>query len=203
MFAAEQAPVYAPELHLVAAVNEVPAADISGYAKIAEDQGMTPIQSAAFTAILISQSRAHPDLDMDLYRRGSVKQNWDVLGSCKDLDGRNRAVMQIKPEELKPSTHEATLKLQSLLQAMAVPKRKADAPMLVIYAGKDEYINPAWTKKATEDACHMGTKIEADFQADKSHGTFDGSRALDWLHDRMQGKPLTKSCVADAAAGKG
>lgn len=192
--AAEQAPVYAPELHLFGAVNEVPAADISGYAQIAEDEAMTPVQSAAYTAVLITQGRAHPDLDMDQYFRGSVKTNLEALGSCRELDARNRAVLQIKPDELKPSTHEATLKLQGLLQAMAVPKRKADAPMLVIYAGKDEYINAAWTKKAIEDACKLGTKIEVDLQEDKSHGTFDGSHVLDWLHDRLREKPLDKSC---------
>ena len=192
--AAEQASVYAPELHLAGAVNAVPAANISGYAQLAEDEAMTPVQSAAYTAVLITQGRAHPDFDMDHYLRGSVKTNLDALGSCKDLEARNRAVLQIKPDELKPSTHEATLKLQSLLQAMAVPQRKADAPMLVIYAGKDEYINAAWTKKAIEDACKLGTRIVADFQEDKSHGTFDGSHILDWLHDRLAGKPLDKSC---------
>jgi pimeloyl-ACP methyl ester carboxylesterase len=194
--AAEQAPAYAPELHLVAAVNAVPAANISGYPAMAEGESMTLVQSAAYTAILITQSRAHPDLDMDQYRRGSVTTNWDALGQCfgPRLEERNRAVQAIKPAELKPATHEATLKLQGLLEAMAVPQRKADAPMLVIYAGKDEYINAEWTKKAIEDACKLGTKIEADFEADKSHGTFDGSHILDWLHDRMEGKPLAKSC---------
>jgi pimeloyl-ACP methyl ester carboxylesterase len=194
--AAEQAPVYAPELNLVAAAHAVPAADIAGYAEMAEAESMTPFQSAAYTAILITQSRAHPDLNMDDYRRGSVATNWDALGQCfgPRLEERNRAVMAIKPDELKPSTHEATLKLHGLLEAMAVPKRKADAPMLVVYAGKDEYINPVWTKKAIEDACKLGSRIESDFQEDKSHGTFDGSHMLDWLHDRLDGKPLTKSC---------
>lgn len=195
--AAEQAPVYAPELRLVAAVNAVPAADIAGYAKLAEDEAMTPIQAAAYSAILITQSRAHPDLDMDLYRRGSVKANWDALGQCYGprLEERNEAVKQIKPEEMKPATPAATRKLEGLLEAMAVPQRKADAPMLVIYAGKDEYIQAAWTRKAIEDACRMGSKIDVDFQPDKSHGTFDGSRMLDWLRDRMDGKPLAKSCT--------
>lgn len=194
--AAEQAPLYAPELHLVAAANAVPAADIAGYPQMAENESMTPLQSAAYTAILITQSRAHPDLDMDQYRRGSVATNWDALGQCfgPRLEERNRAVQAIKPEELKPSTHQATLKLQGLLEAMAVPQRKADAPMLVVYVGKDEYINPAWTKKAIEGACKLGTKIDIDFQEDKSHGTFDGSHILDWLHDRLDGKPIAKSC---------
>lgn len=194
--AAEQASAYAPELHLVAAVNAVPAADIAGYPQMAEDESMTPLQSAAYTAMLITQSRAHPDLDMDLYRRGSVATNWDALGQCfgPRLEERNRAVLAIKPEELKPATHAATLKLQGLLEAMAVPQRKANAPMLVIYAGKDEYINAAWTKKAIERACKLGTKIDADLQEDKSHGTFDGSHIFDWLRDRLDGKPLAKSC---------
>jgi pimeloyl-ACP methyl ester carboxylesterase len=194
--AAEQAPVYAPELDLVAAVNAVPAAEISGYPEMAEAEAMTPMQSAAYTALLITQARAHPDLDMDLYRRGSVKKNWDALGQCYGprLEERNRAVREIKSDELKPATHAATLKLRDLLEEMAVPKRKADAPMLVIYAGKDEYINPKWTKRAIEDACRLGTKIDVDYEADKSHGTFDQSHILGWLRDRLDGKPIRNDC---------
>lgn len=194
--AAEQAPVYAPEMHLVAAVNAVPAANISGYPQMAEDEAMTPFQSAAYTALLIAQGRAHPDFDLDLYRRGSVKANAEALVQCKGpgLEDRNRAVAQIKPAELKPATHAATLALKARLEDMAVAKRKADAPMLVIYAGKDEYIKPEWTKKAIEDACKLGTKIEVDFEADKTHGTFDYSHILPWLQDRIDGKPLKNSC---------
>ena len=194
--AAEEASVYAPELHLIAAVNAVPAANISGYAQMAEDEVMTPFQSAAYTALLISQGRAHPDLDLDLYRRGSVKANAEALIQCKGpgLEDRKRAVMQIKPEELKPATHAATLALKARLDEMGVAKRKSDVPMLVIYAGKDEYIKPEWTKKTIEDACRLGTKIEVDFEAEKSHGTFDHSNILPWLQDRIEGKPLKNSC---------
>ncbi|MFT3789953.1 MAG: lipase family protein [Rudaea sp.] len=192
--AAEQAPVYAPELRLLGAVNIVPAANVSGYAQMAEDEAMTPEQSAAYVAVLITQAWVHPDFDVEQYRRGSVKTNWDVLGSCKDPAGRTAAVLQLKPDELKPATHEAMLKLQANLQALAVPQRKTDVPMLVIYAGQDEYIDPASTKQAIEDACKLGTKIDVDFQADKSHGTVDASHVLDWLRDRLEEKPLPKSC---------
>lgn len=194
--AAEQAPIYAPELDLVAAVNIVPAADISGYATLAEAESMTPTQAAAYSAMLITQGRADPDLDMDLYRRGSAEKNWDALAQCYGprLDERNRAVQEIKPEELKPATPAATRELQNRLEAMAVPKRKADAPMLVIYVGKDEFIKPEWTKKAIEDACRLGAKIDVDFQADRSHGTFDAARVPAWLQDRLAGKPIADSC---------
>lgn len=194
--AAEQAPVYAPELDLIAAVNIVPAADISGYARMAEDGSMTSTQAAAYTAMLITQGRAHPDLDLNLYRRGSAAKNWDALAQCYGprLEERNRAVQELKPDDLKPATPQATLRLQQLLEAMAVPKRKAEAPMLVIYVGKDEFIKPEWTKKAIQDACRLGTKIAVDFQPDRSHGTFDGSRIVPWLLERVAGKPIANSC---------
>ncbi len=193
---AEQAPVYAPEMHLLGAVNAVPAANIAGYAQMAEDQTMTPFQSAAYTALLIAQGRAHPDLDLDLYRRGSVKTNAEALIQCQGpgLKDRARAVGEIKPEELKPANRAATLALKARLEDLAVAKRKTDVPMLVIYAGKDEYIKPEWTKKAIEDACKLGTKIEVEFEADKTHGTFDYSRVLPWLQDRVDGKPLKNPC---------
>ncbi|HEX6832679.1 MAG TPA: lipase family protein [Rudaea sp.] len=194
--AAEEAPVYAPEMHLLGAVNAVPAANISGYAQMAEDGSMTPFQSAAYSALIISQGRAHPDLDLDLYRRGSVKANEAALIQCQGpgLQDRARAVKEIKPEELKPANHAATLALKARLESMAVAKRKTDVPMLVIYAGKDEYIKPEWTRQAIEDACKLGTKIEVDFEADRSHGTFDYTNIIPWLHDRVEGKPLKNPC---------
>ena len=199
--AAEQASAYAPELRLLGAVNIVPAADIAGYPKIAEQEALTLVQSAAYSAILITQSRAHPDLDMNLYRRGSVQTNWDALSQCfgPRLEERNEAVKKMTPQELKPASHAATEKLEGLLKAMAVPQRKADAPMMVIYAGHDEYINPVWTRAAIERACQIGSKIEVDFQADKSHGTFDASRILPWLQARQEGKPLDKVCMTGDA----
>ncbi len=194
--AAEQAPTYAPELHLVAAVNEVPAANVAGYPQKAADGALTRVQGAAYSALLFSLSRVHPDLDMNLYRRGSVAANWEALSMCYGprMQERNDAVTKIEPEELEPATPQATRKLQDLLNAMALPQKKAEAPMLVIYAGQDEYIEAAWTRKAIEEACKMGTKIEVDFQPTRSHGTFDGGHVLEWLSHRMAGEPLQNSC---------
>ena len=194
--AAEQASTYAPELHLVAAVNEVPAADIAGYAQKAADGALTRVQGAAYSALLFSLSRVHPDLDMNLYRRGSVAANWDALSMCYGprMQERNDAVTKIEPGELKPATPRATRALQNLLSTMALPQKKAAAPMLVIYAGQDEYIEAAWTRKAIAAACEMGTQIEADFQPTRSHGTFDGSHVLEWLSRRMAGEPVQNAC---------
>ena len=194
--AAEQAPVYAPELHLIAAVNAVPAANIAGYAQKAADESMTPTQTAAYVWILMAQSRVHPELDMDLYRRGSVQKNWEALSMCfgSRAQERNDDVAKVKPDEVRPSTAAAMRKLADLLAAMALPQRKADAPMLVIYAGKDEYIEPAWTHAAIVQACRMGSRIEVDFQPDKGHGSFDASRILPWLGDRVAGKPFHDAC---------
>ena len=45
-----------------------------------------------------------------------------------------------------------------------------------------------------EDACKLGTKIEVDFEADKSPVTFDYTNVLPWLQARIEGKPLKNSC---------
>ncbi len=171
--------MYAPELRLLGAVNAVPAANISGYAQMAEGGAMTPIQSAAYVAMLITRPGSHSDFDADQYRRGSVKTE---LGRARKLQGSgraHRAALQVKPDELKPATHEATLKLQANLQALAVPQRKADAPMLRdLRVGKDEYINPAWTKRGDRGRLQAPARRSTSIvQEDKSHNTFDASRA--------------------------
>lgn len=192
----EQASTYATDLHLLGAVAIVPAADVSGYAQKAFDGTLNPDQVAAYVWILMAQSRIHPELPLDEYRRGSVAANWESLSMCYGPRAQERvdALGKLTPDELKPATPEAVQRLQRLLAAMSLPQQRGEAPMLVIYAGKDTYIDLSWTRTAIEKACRLGTQIQAVFQPDKDHGTPDISVAIEWLGQRLAGQPIQGTC---------
>jgi pimeloyl-ACP methyl ester carboxylesterase len=193
--AAEQASTYAPELQLLGAVAFVPPTDFSAYAQKAFDGSLNAHQTGAYIAMLASQSRVHPELDLDLYRRGSVTANWDTLLSCSGSRRQQRAdaLGQVTMDELKPATKQAAQAFRDLLVKLALPQRRADAPLLVIYAGKDQLIDPDWTRVAVAKACAMGTRVQAVYQPDEDHGA-DWSMVPDWLQQRLDGKPFQDTC---------
>jgi pimeloyl-ACP methyl ester carboxylesterase len=193
--AAEQAPTYAPELHLLGAVAFVPPTDFSAYAQMALDGSLNAQQTAAYIAMLASQSRVHPQLDLDLYRRGSVAANWHALLNCSGSDRQQRddALKQVTMDEVKPATPQAARAFRDLLAKLALPQQRAQAPLLVIYAGKDQFIDPEWTRLAIKKACAMGTRIQAVYQPDKNHGA-DWSMVPEWLQQRLQDRPFQSTC---------
>ncbi|MBB6091687.1 pimeloyl-ACP methyl ester carboxylesterase [Povalibacter uvarum] len=191
---AEQAATYAPDLQLLGAVSVVPAADVSGMAQMAFDGSMNPLQMGAYIAILTAQSRAHPDLDLDQHRRGSAATNWQALTSCSRGQERAEALQKVTLEEVKPASVEAAARMRELLSRIALPQQRTQAPLLVIYVGKDEFIETEWTRAAITRACAMGSKIEVVFQADKSHGTFDAGMVPEWMARRLAQEPFKGTC---------
>jgi pimeloyl-ACP methyl ester carboxylesterase len=193
---AEQAWSYAPELQLLGAAALVPPTDFSEYAQMAAAGSFNPFQSAAYIWMLMTQSRVHPDLNLDLYRHGSVTANWQALSYCFGPHEQERAeaLTKITADDLKPSTPAATKHMAGLLKAMALPQQRAKAPMLVIYAGKDEFIKPEWTRTAIKQACAMGTKIQEVFLPDQGHAGPSWEMSTQWLMQRLAGEPFQDTC---------
>jgi pimeloyl-ACP methyl ester carboxylesterase len=193
---AEQAVTYAPELQLLGAAALVPPTDFSEYAQMAAEGSFNEFQKAAYIWMLMTQSRVHPQLDLDLYRRGSAATNWQSLSYCFGPHEQERAeaLQKVTAEELKPATPAATQRMAELFKAMALPQQAAKAPMLVIYSGKDEFIKPEWTRAAIKRACALGTKIQEVFLADKGHAGPSWEMSTQWLGQRLAGEPFQDTC---------
>ena len=168
----EQATTYATDLNLVGTVALVPAADISGFAAAAATQTLTKDQQAAYIWVLMGLQRTRPDFPIDDYRHGQLTQDWDALSICTGprAEERARALNDLNPADLVPTTPEAEQRLTDLLTRTALPQQPTAAPMQVIYGGKDSYINPEWTTTAIDRACALGDTIDAILQPDKGHG---------------------------------
>lgn len=194
--AAEQAVTYAPELNLLGAAALVPPTNFSEYAQMAAEGSFNEHQKAAYIWMLMTQHRVDPKLDLDLYRHGSAATNWQALSYCFGPHEQERAeaLQKVTAEELKPATPAATQRMAQLLEALALPQQAAKAPLLVIYAGKDEFIKPEWTRSAIRKACALGTKIQEVFLADKGHIGPSWDMSTQWLNQRLAGEPFQDTC---------
>lgn len=192
----EQASTYAPELHLVGTLSIVPAADQSGLVDGAAQQSLNKDQMAMYIGILRGIERTRPDFAIDDYRRDLAKVEWDVLNACAGPPAVERTALldRLSPATLVPATPEAQQRLHELLTTMALPQQPASAPMLVIYAGRDEFIPVEATRSAVERACALGDHIEVIFQPDRTHGDVDFTGYVEWLTDRFDGRPALSNC---------
>ena len=198
----ELAANYNGGLALVGTVSLSPAADITGFADAAAAGQLTPEQAPALPSILSWLKKAHPELNLDDYRRGIVADKWDTLLACSGPKAaeREKITDQITPDDLRPSTPEAVDTLRSYLQKMSLPQGPAAAPMLVIYGGKDNLVPSPWTDRALTAACGMGDIIDILTQPDKGHTDIDVSSAFGWINNRFKGEPAPNSCLSFSAA---
>lgn len=193
----EQSDVYGAGLDLVGTISAVPAANFVGYAELAANRELNPDQMAAYIWLLMGIERTRTDFDIDLYRRGFAEQNWTVLSGCAGEAGllRNEALKKVAPDDLVPESPEAVASLERILASMGLPQRRAAAPMLVYYGGKDEFFNPEWTRSAIRRACAKGSVIESVYQPQHGHGDIDTSSFVEWLGNRFSGAtPVPNNC---------
>ena len=194
----EQAARYAPELYLVGTVSQVPAADQSDLAAAAVAGTLNDEQKAMYIALLHGLERTRPGFPIDDYRRGLVREKWQVLNACAGPLAEERAALlnssQIPAADLTPATPCAQRRLAKILAEMALPQGPASAPMLVIYTGRDEFIPPEATRGALARACALGDLITIVYQPDKTHGDVDPANSVEWIGQRFSGIPASSNC---------
>ena len=197
----ELAGTYGAGLQLLGAVSVAPAADVAGLADAAASGNLTVEQSSALQWVLVALKEEHPELDLDEYRRGIVAEKWDVLSACAGplVAQREDVTKQVTPDDLRPSSEEATNRLRDYLSKMSLPKTQATAPMLVLYGELDKVVAPEWTGEAVRRACSMGDVIEAYSVPGRGHDDIDGAVALGWIKQRFAGVDAQNSC--DVAEG--
>lgn len=194
----ELASNYGAGLHLVGAASVSPAADVAGLADAAAAGTLTSEQSSALQWVLYSLKEEHPELNLDDYRRGIVEEKWDVLSACSGpLVAQRTAVSKdVTPDDLRPSTEDATNRLREYLTRMSLPKTQTAAPMLILYGELDKVVSPAWTDSAVRQACSLGDVVEAYVVPGRGHDDIDGAAALGWVKQRFAGVDAANSCEA-------
>ncbi|MFY2791602.1 lipase family protein [Rhodococcus sp. MALMAid1271] len=196
----ELASSYGEGLDMVGSVSLVPAADITGLATAAADGTLTEDQKPLLQWVLVGLAKSHPELDLDDYRRGVVKERWDELSACGGVLAADRTALaaQISDDDLRPATPQATAVLEGYLREMSLPTGPAAAPMLIVYGGKDTLISQAWTDAAIAAGCADGDTIQYVLQPNSGHADIDGAAAFGWLQDRFAGNEAVNFCPAPA-----
>jgi pimeloyl-ACP methyl ester carboxylesterase len=189
---------YGTGLQLVGSASVSPAANVMGLADSAAAGDLTPEQASALQWVLVALKEEHPDLNLDDYRRGIVEEKWDVLSACSGplVAQRTDVTKEVTPDDLRPSTEEATNQLREYLGRMGLPKTRAAAPMLVLFGDLDKVVAPQWTSDALRGACELGSVIEAYSVPGRGHDDIDGAVALGWVNQRFAGEEPKDSCTA-------
>lgn len=185
-------------LHLVGAVSVSPVADVEGLTDAAMDGTLTDEQKLALQGYLATLKNEYPDFALDDYRRGMARDQWNALAACQGTAAAQRTELadHLGPDDLRPDSPAAAQTLRGYLQKTNLPQGPTDAPMLVLYGGRDPLIRPDWTERAVHRACMMGDAIELDAQPDKASGDIDLSSAFAWMHDRFAAAPAGDDCPA-------
>jgi pimeloyl-ACP methyl ester carboxylesterase len=191
---------YGGGLQFLGAVSVSPIADINGLADAAAAGELTKDQQLALVAYLASLKNEFTEFDLDAYRRGIVRENWDLLLSCRgpDADQRVKVADQISADDLRPSP-EAVEMLHGYLRKTTLPQAPTIAPMLVIYGDQDPLIPKAWTDRALYRACKMGDVIQIEQQPDIRGTDIDLPAAMGWIKARFNSEPAANECEAFTA----
>lgn len=192
----ELAASYAPELNLVGAVANSPAADVTGMVDMAQRNQLTTDQMPLFLTIVESVARLHPDVDRGDFRSGAAASYWVPLLSCNPETSTYRAAQakRLTPAEFAPRTAAAADRLREILAGWALPRGPLSAPLSIAYGAADTFIDATWTTDAIARQCALGGTVQWQLQPGRGHGDIDIASQFTWLADRFAGKPATNQC---------
>ncbi len=189
-------------LNLIGTASLAPIADLAELADSAAAGRLTTMQQLMLIGYLAALKNEYPDFDLDAYRRGVVKDEWDVLLGCQAsaVGERDHVARQISADDLRPGSPEALERLHGFMQKTTLPQGPTAAPMLVIYGGQDGLIPTASTHRALVQACRMGDVIQ--IEKVETRPDSDLSPALKWIADRFNGVAAPNDCPSLTATSQ-
>jgi pimeloyl-ACP methyl ester carboxylesterase len=198
--AAQRAPDYGAGLNMVGAVAFAPFSDLSPLVDVASQGALSDAQRRLLMVVLQSLAQSDPGFDVDAYRSGLARDQWDVLTDCAPADpaAAQKIAAQVKPADLIPRDDAAAANLRNTLSAKALPVGgSAAAPILVVYATDDPLVPQAGIVRAVHDACVQGGPMVIMKRiGDTSAANYQTVQtALGWLRSRFDGERPADICV--------
>lgn len=193
IFAAELAPTYAPELHLVGAVAGAPATELgrritSWPPASGQDTGFAMMTVAGFHA-------AYPALDL-----GSVLSERGAAALPTVEDGCVGEVLAAfgtaDPAQLfTPDGPDADW--QAALETNVAGRQPTDVPVYLFHGDADAVVPAAWSADYQARACDAGANVTRVVYPGRDHGSVLFAAlgpAFDWLSARLDGQPAGPGC---------
>ena len=98
---------------------------------------------------------------------------------------------------LKPQASNSSAWIKALVEGSVTPVKPA-APVVIYWGTKDTVVPPVMHELYQKQMCSMGANIgRIQLPGEQTHFTTPGVSApmyLEWIKDRMNGKPLTNAC---------
>ncbi|SDU84250.1 lipase family protein [Gordonia westfalica] len=188
---------YGDGLDLQGTISMSPALDIRPIADAMAAGTLTPDQIAFLPLILTGLRTVHPELHIDDYLRGPIRDTLGTFLECSDtaIMQKQDVVKRTTPADYRPVDDAATDRLRGWLGEASLPQGRASAPMMVVYSSADTVILPSWTERAVEQACGEGDLITTVVVDGQSHGILDvGSSTADWVEAVSEGRSVRDSC---------
>jgi Secretory lipase len=190
----ELATDYRGVLKLVGTVVVSPTAALEWLADAAASGNLTHDQVMLLQQFLASLKITYDDFDLDAFRHGVAKDNWDALSACRGpaTADRDRIAAQLVPGDLRPDGPDATEALRAFLQKTSLPQAPTAAPMLIVPA-QDGLIPQHQTDAAVARACAMGDVIQIGTPQDSAQSL------IEWIDRRFDGADPQNDCTNPAA----
>lgn len=197
-FAAQLAPSYAPEIHLLGTVAGSPAVELQAIANTVTHVTGRSLVTGLMVIISNAWSQTYPDLSLDSVLTGAGKLQIGVLNkTC--ISGALLSYMllpapkYIKAEGIKQASW------PKLLAQNTPGDVKLSAPILVFQGETDPLILPAYTQTFVQHLCTAGNVVALNLYPGKGHNdVVDPSMpdTITWMADRLAGKPAPSTCTA-------
>lgn len=196
--AAEFAPDYGQGLDMVAAVAFNPYANLSAMPWEAFNRTLNFEQLPLMQYIVNAVAALDPDVPIDDYLHGFVRERNEELLQCSGagLDARNELVFEMTPDDVAPVSADAAARLSAIVQSWSLPASSAPTPVpiMIVVGSIDGMVWPDWTRDAARRGCEQGEQIAWLLRAAEGHDNINLQQALTWLADRFAGLPVDGGC---------
>ncbi|MCJ0904098.1 lipase family protein [Rhodococcus sp. ARC_M6] len=195
--AAELADYYGTGLDFVGAVALSPVLDLTQIAELSVTNWLTRDQQLLMPFLIEGFQSAHPEVNPDDYLHGVLASDRPMWVSCTGplVQKRAQSIGSINPGDTTPVSAEAADMFKSWLSDIALPRRTASGPMLVINGSEDTLIRPVWVRDAIATACEYGDTIQHIVRLGQTHYNLDaGGETATWVMQRFAGEPAPSDC---------
>jgi alpha-beta hydrolase superfamily lysophospholipase len=199
LFAAEMAPTYAPDLHVVGVVAAAPATGLSTLiATIGTSLGAQFLPYSIPTAY--SWTKAYPDLPASALftPAGDAFAAAEVTHGCADQVAEAIVTRHITPSEVFAPGAASNPAVQAHAVANDPGNVHTTVPMLVVQGTADHTVPPPLTDTyVTTKACPIGDTIQYLHVTGANHGTVvieSAPTIVAWMDARLAGSPAPSTC---------
>jgi pimeloyl-ACP methyl ester carboxylesterase len=199
LFAAEMAPTYAPDLHVIGVVAAAPATGLSTLMSVVA----SPV-GAQFMPYSIpeaySWTQTYDDLPItDVFTAGGARfASTEVTQGCSDQVAAAVTAHQLKPGNVFLQSAETNPVVVAHAQANDPGNVRTSVPMLVVQGTVDRTVPPSVTDAfVNSKACPIGDTVQYLHVTNATHGTVVFVAAptiVAWMDARLAGKPPPTTC---------